>query len=283
MSLALILAPLLAQIGPSVSGGAGRPLPSAPLEIPRPGSKRGGGVFSGDRLDACLDEARRDPAAALRTALAWRDEAKGKALAEAWLCAGASLSAQDRSAEAEAAYLAARDRTAGTERRPRALLGAMAGEEALKLKAWDRAELAYGLAQDDAKAAGSLSLAGEIAAHRSRAAVGAGQLDRAAALLAEARQDAPESGLAWLLSATLSRRQNQLAEAQKHIEMAARLSPQDPAVGLEAGVIAVLAGRDDAARKAWEAVRTMAPDSPEAAIAKGYLDQLGAAPPQPAK
>jgi hypothetical protein len=40
-------------------------------------------------------------------------------------------------------------------------------------------------------------------------------------------------------------------------------------------VIAVLAGRDDAARRSWQSVLTAAPDSSEAATAKVYLAQLG--------
>jgi predicted TPR repeat methyltransferase len=71
---------------------------------------------------------------------------------------------------------------------------------------------------------------------------------------------------------------NKLPEAQAQIEKAAALLPVDPEIGLEAGVIAVLAGRNEAARKSWQSVLTTAPDSEAAATAKGYLAQLGAAP-----
>jgi Flp pilus assembly protein TadD len=42
-----------------------------------------------------------------------------------------------------------------------------------------------------------------------------------------------------------------LADAQTQIQTAARLTPLDPEVGLEAGVIAMLSGHEDAARKSW--------------------------------
>ena len=48
-----------------------------------------------------------------------------------------------------------------------------------------------------------------------------------------------------------------------------RSLPRDPQVGLEAGVIAVLSGRDDAARKSWQSVIAAAPDSDEAKTAHG--------------
>ena len=79
----------------------------------------------------------------------------------------------------------------------------------------------------------------------------------------------------WLLSATLSRRTGDLKSAQAQIETAAGLAPSDPAVGLEAGVIAELAGNDDAARKSWNAVVALAPDGSEATSAKAYLAQIG--------
>jgi Flp pilus assembly protein TadD len=92
--------------------------------------------------------------------------------------------------------------------------------------------------------------------------------------LAEARQANPKNPDAWLLSATLSRRQGKLAEAQAQIEQAGSLEPRDPAIGLEAGVIAVLSGRDAAARKSWESVVAAVPESDAARTATGYLAQL---------
>ena len=97
----------------------------------------------------------------------------------------------------------------------------------------------------------------------------------AATELADARVSAPGSSLGWLLSATLSRRMGHLAEAQAQIETAAKLAPTDPEIGLEAGVIAALAGQDAAARKSWQSVIAAAPDTDAATHARAYLAQLG--------
>jgi Flp pilus assembly protein TadD len=114
-----------------------------------------------------------------------------------------------------------------------------------------------------------------IALDRARALVSLGQNGEAATALADARTADPDNAQAWLLSATLSRREKKLIEAQTQIEKAAQLAPQDAEVGLEAGVIAVLGGRDEAARRSWNAVVAMSPESPAAATAREYLAQLG--------
>ena len=69
---------------------------------------------------------------------------------------------------------------------------------------------------------------------------------------------------------------NHLAEAEGEIETAARLAPNDPEVGLEAGVIAALSGHDDAARKDWQSVMAADGEGPAGRAARTYLDQLGA-------
>ena len=51
---------------------------------------------------------------------------------------------------------------------------------------------------------------------------------------------------------------------------------EDPEVGLEAGVIAMLGGNESAARKSWQSVLDAAPDSVAAGTARGYLAQLDA-------
>ena len=52
--------------------------------------------------------------------------------------------------------------------------------------------------------------------------------------------------------------------------------PVDPEIGLEAGVIAILLGHEEAARKSWQSVISAAPGSGAAKTAQGYIDQLGA-------
>ena len=94
-------------------------------------------------------------------------------------------------------------------------------------------------------------------------------------MLTEARTALPDDPATWLISARLSRQQERLADAQQQIERAAMLAPRNPEVGLEAGVIAVLAGNDAAARRSWQSVVAMAPNTPVAATAQTYLDQLG--------
>ena len=77
------------------------------------------------------------------------------------------------------------------------------------------------------------------------------------------------------MKATLLRRLARLAEAQAAIEQAAVRSPGDPLVGLEAGVIAMLGGREAAARASWQSVLVLAADGPAAETARAYLAQLG--------
>jgi tetratricopeptide (TPR) repeat protein len=116
---------------------------------------------------------------------------------------------------------------------------------------------------------------GAIAADRARALVALGRNDEAAAALTDARRLAPADPTVFLLSATLARRAKDLAAAQGFIETAAGLDRLDPAIGLEAGVIAVLSGHDEAARRSWQSVIATAPDGAEAQTARGYLAQLG--------
>ena len=109
---------------------------------------------------------------------------------------------------------------------------------------------------------------------RARALVALERNDEAVATLEKARGNDPANARAWLLSATLSRRLERLGEAREQIAQAALLAPRDPAVGLEAGVIAALSGREQEARRSFESVLLVAPESDEAKRARGYLEQL---------
>ncbi|TAD73156.1 MAG: hypothetical protein EAY70_12700, partial [Sphingomonadales bacterium] len=116
---------------------------------------------------------------------------------------------------------------------------------------------------------------------RARALVALGRGPEALDALDAATTLAPERAEGWLLKATLLRRLDRLGEAQAAIEQAAALAPGGagigPEIGLEAGVIAVLAGRDTAARASWQSVLDLAPESPAAATATDYLAQFGQA------
>ncbi len=274
----LLILPLLAQLAPQVSPGAAPPL-NLPIGIERPAPRAAvAPAPKPSRTDECVATAQGDALAGIDAATAWRDSAKPEELPFANYCLGLGLTRVGRFAEATAAFVAARDATPATHRLQRARMGAMAGNAALADgeagPALDLLDTAHGFALT----AGDQRLGGEIALDQARAFVALGRQSEAAMALDEACLTIPDNAAAWLLSATLSRRMGKLAEAQARIERAASLLPIDPEIGLEAGVIAVLAGRDEAARRSWQSVLIAAPQSDAARTAQGYLDQLGPAP-----
>ncbi|HVR90172.1 MAG TPA: hypothetical protein VHG29_03625 [Novosphingobium sp.] len=277
MILALML---LAQIGPLVNPGPSTmPLPQARIER-RASEKPAPAPFvpqSTGKLGQCLAAADANPTEAIDIAEAWAMTVKGTPRADPEECRGVALSRLLRWGEAETAFLGARDAAAASDKVLRARLGAMAGNAALAAGSPDRALTALDLAHADALTGSDARLGGDIALDRAQALVALQRPAEAATALAEVRNTNPTNALGWLLSATLSRRMSKLAEAQAQIEQAARLLPIDPEIGLEAGVIAVLSGRAEAARRSWQSVIAAAPDSPSARTAKTYLDQLGPA------
>ena len=122
---------------------------------------------------------------------------------------------------------------------------------------------------------------GAIQADRARALVALNRVAEAATALADARHLAPGDAGVFLLSATLARRGHDLTGAQGYIETAASIDSRDPAIGLEAGVIAMLSGHATAARKSWNSVIATAPNSSEAETARGYVGQLAPEPSLP--
>lgn len=230
------------------------------------------------RLHACLSTAAQDPDAALDTANAWLREARGSQQAEPRMCLGWAYSTQQRWDDATRDFLAGRDIAATSDHLLRARLGAMAGNSVLAAGAADRALPLLDIAHTDAKVVEDTHLAGDIAIDRARALVALKRDGDAVIALSEARTASPDNAYGWLLSATLSRRLNQLPLAQSQIETAAQLTPGDPETGLEAGVIAVLSGRATAAAKSWQSVIAAAPNSPSADTARTYLAQLGTVP-----
>lgn len=223
----------------------------------------------------CMGAVEADPQRSAQLAKQALNSAVGRERVRAGLCLGAALSDLDRWDEARVAFVNARDAAADDDHASRARLGDMAGNAALAAGQPAQALSVLAPAQGDAKAAGDAALIASVAIDRARALVAVKQLDEAAGALAQAREAQPDNAQAWLLSATLSRRQNKLTEAQAQIEKAAQFAPQDPEVGLEAGVIAVLSGNDTAARRSWNSVLEMAPNSDAAATARQYIAQLG--------
>ena len=265
-----ILLPLIAQVGiaPTTS-----PISAVPPELrdrpPREGVTAPTGPTS-TALDTCLATAKSDPAKARALAEEWVSRTSGPQRAAGRHCLGVAASNGGDWGAAASAFLAARDDAA--EPRFRARMSALAGSAFLAED--DATQALAALDAGKADAAGDADLTGAIALDRASALVALGRDREAAAALADARAAVPQDAQAWLLSATLSRRTGDLATAQSQIEQAASLDPRDPAIGLEAGVIAALGGRDEAAKKSFESVLAAAPDSPQAAAAKQYLAQL---------
>ncbi len=69
-------------------------------------------------------------------------------------------------------------------------------------------------------------------------------------------------------------RVERLGEAREQMAQAALLSAEEAAGGREEGVIAAVAGRDEEARRSFESVLLVAPQSTEATRARTYLEQL---------
>lgn len=228
-------------------------------------------------LQSCFDQLEVDPARAHAMAQIRRAETKGADRVLANHCLGTAASALGLWEDARSAYTAAHDETPADETRPRARFAALAGNAALAGGDAAGALALLTLAETDARAAKSAPLEAIAATDRARALVALGRGEEALGALESATTLAPERAEGWLLKATLLRRLEKLADAQTAIERAATLAPGDADIGLEAGVIAVLAGREEAARGSWRSVIDLAPESPAAATARDYLAQLGEA------
>ncbi len=271
------------QVGPIQSrGGQLSPLP-IPRRRPQAEVEADAGMErpnlpDQDRLTACIAKAARDPQAALADARSWAAEGRDAGQnVRANHCLGLILS---NAGDFEGAQAAFAQGVAGIPKEQEVAavpLMAMAGNAALAggkpeeaLRWFDRAVAVKGYADNAAL--------GAVQADRSRALVALGRLAEAGGALDEVHRLAPEDAEGWLLSATLARRNGDLPRAQRDIEIAAKYAPRDPRIGLEAGVIAVLDGRDEAARKSWTSVISADPDGEAGKVAKSYLEQLGAAP-----
>ena len=285
--MSLLLA-LLLQVGPDPMGGA---MPSDDLVRDRPPREN---VVRADAqeqteqqilnptsawLQSCLDQIGADPARAHTMAQIRRSQTTGTDRVLANHCLGTAASALGLWDDARSAFLNARAETPADEIRARARFGMMAGNAALASGDTAGALGLLGEAEGEARTAGSAPLQALAAIDRARALVALGRGEEALAALETATSLAPESAEGWLLKATLLRRLERLEPAQTAIETAARLAPTNPDIGLEAGVIAVLGGRDAAARQSWQSVIDLQPESLAAGAAKSYLEQLGPAAP----
>ncbi|QFT76504.1 tetratricopeptide repeat protein [Erythrobacter sp. THAF29] len=226
-------------------------------------------------LSECLDLLPEDPARAHTLAQIRRGSTAGTDRVIANHCLGLAATELGLWDDARTAFLAARDETPPKELSTRARFGTMAGNAALGGGDAEAAVTLLEQAQADAKSAASATLEAIAALDRARALVALQKPHDAILALSDATRLEPNKAEGWLLTATLFRRLDRLDDAQEAIEQAARLAPLDVDIGLEAGVIAVLSGREDAARQSWESVIATQPDSLAAQTARGYLEQLG--------
>ena len=224
------------------------------------------------RFEECITLARNDPPSAIMQASEWRQE-KGGYLATA--CHALALANDFRFAEAAPLFIDAA-RGADTSADKRAVrFWAQAGNAAI---AADMPGDALTSLDNALKSTSVDNLErANIEVDRARTLVALNRETDAVTALADARRHSPENAMAWLLSATLARRLNALPEALGHIKTAASLSPRDPAVALEAGNIASAAGDDATARKQWEQVIAISPDSRQATSAQKQLAAMGGA------
>ncbi len=262
--MTFLLALAIMQSAPATTA----PPPTDPTPLPGP---RTLGILDADRFDRCHDTATADAVTGMAEASAWLGEGGGFvarqclgfAQAKGGLYDAASISFATAAREAEAV----RDWRAAN-------LWAQAGNAALAAGDASGARGFLDAALTQARLTG-LAL-GEAHLDRARASLVLEDWGRARADLDLAAQHASQDPLVWLLSATLARRQNDLARAQADIAVAARLGPRDAAIALEAGNIAYRAGDWDAAELSWASVVAVAPGSPQGGLAQAQLDQLEA-------
>ncbi len=269
---------ILLQVGPNPTTGA---LPDAHSDLrDRPVREQLDDTIrpESEWLAQCLQLLSQDASRAHTMAQVRRNASAGTERVLANHCLGLAATELGRWDEAQAAFSAAREETPADEASARARFGTMAGNAALAQGDTEAALAILNVARSDARTSASATLEAIAATDTARALVAAGREEEALEQLATATRLEPANPEGWLLTATLLRRLDRLGQAQEAIERAAALDTQDPRIALEGGVIAVLSGRDDAARASWESVIDLAPESEAAASARGYLAQLGAAP-----
>lgn len=270
------LALLLMQAGPNPAAGTMPGLPDELADRPARGQQQADTPPPvSNPLSRCLAKAAAKPKDALDFAQSWREVATSELeSAQSAHCLGLAMVRLGRFDEAEKAFEQASSEAPSDNPAYQARLLAMAGNAALARKDAASAEPLFAQAVQAAAGSGDVKLSTGLQIDHARALVMLDRAEDAVRVLSDARTSDPSNARAWLLSATLSRRLERLGEAQEQIEYAATLDPRDPAIGLEAGVIAALSGREEDARHSFESVLIVAPDSDEANRAQAYLEQL---------
>lgn len=222
-----------------------------------------------EKFDACIDLAVDNPEAGATQADAWRIGGGGYLARQ---CLGFAYAQQERWLPALTAFEQAANEADVAGDPASAQLWAQAGNAALaggdpaRAQRLFDAALARGLPDGMEK--------GEVYLDRARALVAMGKPADARPDIDRALTQVPQDPLAWLLSATLARRMDNLPLAQAHIAKAVELASDDASVALEEGNIAVLTGSDDRAKSAWERAVKLAPDSPAGKAAAESLARL---------
>ena len=221
------------------------------------------------RSKHCLDLAANDPPAGAKEADRWAI-AGGGFLAKQ--CLGMAYANGDRMALAAQAFEDAAH-AAGLAHDPQgATYWAEAGNAWLAAGDAGKARAAL----DAAIAADTLTglQRGEALIDRARAQVALGQTVAARADLDKALHDAAADPMAWLLSATLARRMDDVPRAKADIAQALQLASDDASVQLEAGNIAAVGHDEAGAEAAWTRAAQIAPDSDAGRAAKQALRQF---------
>ena len=223
------------------------------------------------KFDACIDLAVDNPQAGATQAETWRIGGGGYLARQ---CLGFAYAQQERWLPALTAFEQAANEAdiagdpASAQLWAQAGNAALAGGEAARAQRLFDAALARGLPDGMEK--------GEVYLDRARALVAMGKIADARPDIDKALAQVPQDPLAWLLSATLARRMDNLPLAQAHIAKSVELASDDASVALEEGNIAVLTGADDRAKSAWERAVKLAPDSPAGKAAAESLVRLAA-------
>ena len=228
------------------------------------------------RYKFCVDQIQVDANAAAKAAEAWRAASGGWPASQ---CLGLAYVAGERWAPATAAFEQAAQQAEQLSDARAANLWVQAGNAALA--GGDPSKARIDLDRAIKLATLSDAMAGEAWMDRARAGVALNDLPVARTDLDKALKLVPGDPMGWLLSATLARRQSDLARAAKDIAQAETRAPGDATIALEAGRIAFAAGDTVKAKAEWTRAQAADASGDVGDQAAALLAEI--APPPPAK